>query len=115
MSVDIDAILKMWNVGDVEEIDNPPPVSIRPRGHLSAPWHGGDDDPVSGWEPSLQALAAALDRTHCNEQWKLAFAHLRAAPRRNFAFVRASCYSKFVEVLDDLTAVSYTHLRAHET
>lgn len=105
MSVDIDAILKMWNVGDVEEIDNPPPVSIRPRGHLSAPWHGGDDDPVSGWEPSLQALAAALDRTHCNEQWKLAFAHLRAAPRRNLAFVRASCYSKFVEVLDDLTDV----------
>jgi hypothetical protein len=30
---------------------------------------------------------------------------LRAAPRRNLAFVRASDYSRFVEVLDDLTDV----------
>lgn len=104
MSVDIDAILNMWNMEDAEEVDNPPPVSISMQGHLSRPWHG-DEDPVSGWEPSFQALAAALDRSHGNDQWKLAFAHLRAAPRRNLAFVRASDYSRFVEVLDDLTDV----------
>ena len=98
MSVNIDAILNMWNMEDAEEVDNPPPVSISMQGHLSRPWHG-DEDPVSGWEPSFQALAAALDRSHGNDQWKLAFAHLRAAPRRNLAFVRACwvCVSTPVE------------------